>query len=101
MSTGTPCPPIFAIPVKKAGFHIVSQISRQDFILDAQLKRWIEHRAQYLNTLIEVARHPVCAGDINLFIAAVLKVEDPAMLQKTPYDAAHNDIVADSGHAGT
>src|ERR1700683_1478643 len=55
----------------------------------------------YFHAFVKIPRHPIRAAQIHFRAAAVGKCEDPTVLQKTPDDAAHADLAADSPDAGT
>src|SRR6185312_1833413 len=52
-----------------------------------------------LDAAKEIALHPVGARAIHLRIAAVLEVEDTRMLEETPDDRAHTDVLRHPGQA--
>ena len=47
----------------------------------------------------KIARHPVGAAEINFGLAAILEIEDAAVFQEAPDDAAHANPAADSANA--
>ena len=49
---------------------------------------------------MQIARHPVGAAQVNFLVAAVLEVINPAVLQESPYDAAHLDAIAHPAYPG-
>src|SRR6202040_1924219 len=53
-------------------------------------------REQDFHALVQIARHPVGAAEIDLRLAAVLEVKDSAVLKKSAHDTAHADAVADA-----
>lgn len=58
------------------------------------------HREHQLQTAVQIARHPVRAGQIEAGVAAVFKAEHPAVLQKTADDGAHANLLAQARNAG-
>ena len=81
---------IVSIRLQDPRFRVVRHISRQNLISQPLVKVGLQDREDYLATLNEVPRHPVRAAAIDLLVAAVGEAEDPAMLQKPPYDAAYS-----------
>src|SRR5579864_1087216 len=61
----------------------------------------VQHRAKYFYALVEVTRHPIRAGNVDLLIAAIEVIEDPAVFQEAAHHAANGNVVADSGQART
>src|SRR5262249_43055898 len=59
-------------------------------------KHLTSYGEHYFDALIEVARHPVGAAQINKGLAAVLEVEDSAVLQEPAHDAAHSNLLTDA-----
>ena len=55
---------------------------------------------QHFHTMVDVAGHQVGTADIDLFLAAVAEIVDPAVLQKAADDAGDFDVVAHPRHAG-
>ena len=53
-------------------------------------------REQDFHALMQIARHPIGAAEVDLRLAAVLEVKDSAVLEEPPHDAAHADAVADA-----
>ena len=46
--------------------------------------------------LLQVAPHPVGAGEIDLFVAAVAEVEDAGVFQEAVDDRADLDVLGDA-----
>src|SRR5580692_982991 len=59
---------------------------------------YMEH---HLYALVNVPVHPVRAAQIQFGLPAVSKHKDPAVLQKSPNNAAHPNPVADPAHSRT
>src|SRR5580704_15243359 len=51
------------------------------------------------STLRSRLRHQVGAAEVDLFLAGVPEIVDPAMLKETPYDAGHPDVFAYAFHS--
>src|SRR3989454_1204145 len=73
----------------------------QDVPHDARLKRWILDREERFDPSPEVARHPVGAGQKDLGIAAVLEVENAAVLEVLVHDARDPDGLRNARKPGT
>ncbi len=62
----------------------------------AVAEQWVLKRKQDFHALVQIARHPVGAAEVDLRLAAVLEVKDAAVLEEPAHDAAHADAVADA-----
>ena len=51
-------------------------------MLDLFLNLFIFYREYDFYTAIQISRHPVCTSHIDLFMSAILEIEDPAVLQE-------------------
>ena len=76
---------------------IVGQAGFQDFVPHPVPQLAVLHWEDGFNAAEKIARHPVRAAQENLRLAAVLKIINPAVLQKAVHHAAHRDVVADPG----
>src|SRR5262249_48357682 len=92
---------IAAIAIQEPHLRVVGEVSRQDFVFHPRLQPGIEKWTENFDPLIKIARHPVGAGNVSLFISAIFKIEDAAMFKEASDDAAHNNIVADTGYSRT
>jgi hypothetical protein len=52
------------------------------------------------DTAEEIARHPIRAAKKYAWLAAVLKIENPAVFEKAIHDAPHFDVLADTLQSG-
>ena len=57
-------------------------------------------REHQLDALVEVARHPVGARQVDLLVAAVQEVVDARVLEEAIDDGDDLDVVADAGTPG-
>src|SRR5205085_8091627 len=64
---------VVPIAVEKTGFNIVGKISTEDFIFDPLLQSNVKNGAKNFNPFIEVARHPIGTGNVNLLFATVFE----------------------------
>src|SRR5450432_3501385 len=87
-------PRILSVRTKNAGLARVGEICRKDFRADALAKVRILHGKEDLHAFVEIAWHPVCAAKIDFRLAAIFKVKDAAVFQKTADDATHPDATA-------
>src|SRR5215467_1284771 len=85
-----------SIASKQPRLARVTQVGGKNFRSNPLPKFRVFQRKQNLNSLVEIARHPVRAAQINVWRTAVFEVEDAAVLQKTPNDAAHSNAAANS-----
>lgn len=90
---------VSAVRQQPAGFHIILQADlqrRQQAIAGLRLF----DRNQQFHTSVQIAGHPVGAGNKQPLIAAVVEVRDPAVFQKPVNHARNRDILAETGDAG-
>ncbi len=85
--------------VQTAGFDIVAKVRFQD-MHRPQFAFSVQHRDQQLDSTIQVAGHPVGAGDVHEVIAAMVEVKNPGVFQHPVDDAGHANVLADSGQTG-
>src|SRR5436309_10694201 len=79
---------ILAVRQHHARLHIVAQVRGEHDILQITLGLRIIDRRHNLYAAIKIAMHPVRAAYENLFVAAVGKVIDAAVLKKATDDAS-------------
>src|SRR5262249_49548942 len=75
---------------------IVLEVVFEDLPDNPPAKHLTSYGEHYFDALIEVARHPVGAAQINKGLATVLEVEDSAVLQEPAHDAAHSNLLTDA-----
>ena len=80
-----PCVKAFGLELSR--LYIVSQAYIEYVRLDMLLQPGIVNRGDKLDAAVKVSKHPVCAADINILIAAVGEIEDTAVLKKAPDNA--------------
>src|SRR4029077_442886 len=56
-------------------------------------------REQDFHALMQIARHPIGAAEVDFRLAAVLEVKDTAVLKEPPHDTAHANAVADAANS--
>ena len=85
---------------ESAGLDVVRQGGVENFVDDPVAQDAVLDRKQDLDPAVQIARHPVGAAHVDLRLTGVLKIADPAVLQKPVHDAAHGDVLAQAGHPG-
>ena len=85
---------VAAVLLQKSCFHIVGEVCSQNLMYHAVAQQRILKREQDFHALMQIARHPIGAAEVDLRLAAVLEVKDSAVLKEPPHDAAHADAVA-------
>src|SRR4051812_46856512 len=90
---------VASVAVQLARGTVVGQIQVEDLVADAVREPAIRDRHHHFDAAIEVARHQVRAADVDLLVAAVAEVPDPAVLEEAADDAADADAIADAGNA--
>jgi len=76
-----------------ASVHAVAQVSVESFLHQVCFQAGVVDRTDDFDPTIQIARHPVRAADVNLFITVVREVADAAVLKEAPDDTAHADIL--------
>src|SRR5271167_2745958 len=90
-----------SVTQQDAGLAVIRQVDIENLAAHALTQELVAQRHQNFDTLVEIARHPVGAADIDFFFAAIAEVVDPAVLQKTSHNAAYADAVAQAAHTRT
>src|SRR5579859_2804919 len=62
--------------VQETRLLVVRHVGGKHLVFEALSERRIEHRAEHLDSFIEVAGHPVSARDVDLLVTAIFKIED-------------------------
>src|SRR5206468_9598305 len=70
-----------------------SDVCSSDLLDDALLDPAVEDGEAQLDAPEEIAPHPVGAGQIEIFLAAVEEIEDARVFEKPPYDRTHAYIL--------
>src|SRR5438876_106409 len=78
--------------------HRIFQHALEQLLQDNRTQNRVLNRKQRLNAPIQVALHQVCASQVDLLVSPVAKVENPAMLQETPYKASDADVLTHAGN---
>ena len=63
-------------------------------------QRFVKYWKKGFDPVIEVSRHDIGAAEIELLLAAIMKVVSAAVLKKTADDAYNPDIIAYSRNSG-
>src|SRR5690606_36397048 len=79
--------------------RVVGKI-KVELLADARLQRRVEDREHDLDAAEEVAVHPVGARAVELVGTAVQEPVAAALLEETPHDRAHVDVLGDARNAG-
>lgn len=56
-------------------------------------------REDNFNTMIEITSHQVCAAEINIFLAVIMKIKQAAVFEITPNNADDTNILANALYA--
>src|ERR1041384_6006413 len=91
---------VSAVGAQAARFHVVAQVSLQDFYTQILFERGRADRRDDFDAAVEIAVHPVGAADIDFRRAVVRKVIDATMFEEAPDDAQDVDAFGESGNAG-
>src|SRR5215510_3865998 len=92
-------PRIIPVAIQDSGFGRIQQILRQNLFINSAPEFWIQKREHYFHALVKIARHPVSAGKVNLGLAAILEIVNPAVFKKPAYYAADPNPVAQSANS--
>src|ERR1700686_3216023 len=96
-----PGPYVSRIFEKNARLAVIGQVRVKNFMVYPLPQHFIAQWHQHFYALVQIARHPVGSADVNLFVAAIGKVENAAVLQEAAHNAANADVVAHSPHSRT
>src|SRR5216684_7405773 len=91
---------VVAVGVHLPCLAVVGQIGLEAFLDDALLDPTVEDREAQLDAPEEIATHPVGAGQIEIFLAAVEEIEDARVLEKPSYDRAHAYVLRQPRDSG-
>src|SRR5215469_5317934 len=100
LACALPRPAVHAVALEDAGFHGVGQIGSHDLLANAVAQHSILYREHDFDALVEITRHPVGAGQIDLLLPPIGEIKNAAVLEKTPHNAAHANAIADAANAG-
>ncbi len=91
---------IRAVWHEHVGLGVILQHRSQD-VHDPLLQITLHHGKQNLDAGDHIASHPVRAGQVHFWIAAIAKGVNATMLQISADDARDPDVFADAGNAWT
>src|SRR5713226_553421 len=91
---------ITAVLTQEASLVVISEIALQNFAKQSLAQGWVLDGEHDLDPLVQVARHPIGAAQVHVRLAAILEVKDPAVFQKSSYNTAHANPVAEAFHIG-
>src|SRR5262245_478216 len=89
---------INAISVEPSGLDVVAEHRSQRVQHACAMIRMFDREHQ-LYSFVEISRHPIGAGQIELFVTAIEEVIDSRMFEKAIDDRYHFDIRAQIRHA--
>src|SRR5437016_11878862 len=92
--------PILPIWLQLPRLNAIVQETRKHLVDNLIAQCRIFDRKPELNAPIKISRHPICAGKEHSRLAGILKIKNPAVLNKTANNADDADIVAQAGHFG-
>ena len=72
---------------------IVGKIDGQNIIPDIPDMLRVINRKQHLHAPVDIAWHQIRTAEVNLLLAAILKVIDAAVFQKTAYHTDDADVI--------
>src|SRR5581483_3926161 len=84
-----------------ARLEVVGKKHGENVTVDRFGEQRIEHGDDRLDAPVQVAAHPIRRTNEDLAVAAVLENVDARVLQEASDDAAHPDVLAHAGDAGT
>src|SRR5262249_39046266 len=91
--------PVGPIGEHATGLHVVREVLCQDLVANTAAQLSIFDRENQLDSPVEIARHQVGAAGMNLLIAAVTKIKNPAVLEKAANHARYTDCFAHARNA--
>ena len=87
---------IGAVFLKSPRLLIVAEVCFQNIVAQARPQSGIEDRDKHFNAPIKVTGHDVGAADIEAAFPIGVEPVDAGVLQETPDDGRHLDVVADA-----
>src|SRR5262249_34254707 len=85
---------------KQARFACVREIRGEHFVADALAQLRILNGEKNFDTGVKITLHPVRAAEVEVGVAAVLEIEDAAVLEEAAHHAADPDAAADAAETG-
>jgi len=98
---GLPSANIAGIVEQDSRLAVVAEIGIKNFVANPVAQHLVAERHEHFDALVEITGHPVSAAHVDLFLAAVGEVIDPAVFEKTSHNTAHSDVLAHTSNAGT
>src|SRR5216110_2862747 len=92
-------PHITAIGLQLARFYLVIEETRQNIFHHFFARSGRIDGESNFDPPIEITRHPIRAGEINVGLAGVFKIINAAMLEKASHDADDANVVTQTGHS--
>ena len=75
--------PVAPVGLQFTRFHPVMDKLRQDFVDNFVTQVWLLDRKRNFDSPEKIARHPIGAGKKHFPLAGILKIINPAVLEKT------------------
>src|ERR1700722_4310018 len=94
-------PDVFAIGTQNARFFGIGQVGSDHVGHDLAAERRVLDSKHDLDTLVEIALHPVRAAEEDFRLAPVAERKDATVLEKPADDAAHVYFATDAANTGT
>src|SRR5579862_843557 len=91
---------VVAVGLQETRFQIVRQVGRDYLSEDLIQKHGILDAEDDFDAFVDIALHPIGAAEEQLGLTAVAEDEDAAVLQESPYDAAHANAAAEAADTG-
>lgn len=83
--------------MKDPGVGIIFEVGTEAFIDEPAAKHWIQHRKRHFDAPEKIPIHPVRAGQKYPVIAVIEKIENAAVLEKSPDDGAYANMFRKTG----
>src|ERR1700739_2039083 len=93
-----PCANVSGIAQQDTRLSIIRQIRIENLSTNALAEKFVTQRHQHFYSLVEIARHPVGAANVNFFFATILEIIDTAVLQESSDNTAHPDAIAQTAN---
>ena len=89
---------IGSVRLQFARLDVIVQKTGKHFVDDLVAQRRIFHRERHFDAPEKISRHPIGAGEEDLWAAGIFKIINPAVFEKSADDADDANIFAQAGN---
>ena len=85
---------------QNSGFAVVGQIRIENLVAHSLAQHFIAQGHEHFDAFVKVARHPVGAADIYLFLTIIGEIENAAVFEEAAHNAPHSYVIAHPANSG-